>query len=501
MSGTDKTQTRPPIVVVMGHVDHGKTTLLDAIRNADVVSGEAGGITQHVGAYSVEHNGQQITFIDTPGHEAFSKIRERGARAADVAILIVAADDGIKPQTLEALEAIRAAEIPFIVAINKIDKEDANPERVKKELAEHDVLIEEWGGKIPSVLISAKEKQGFDDLLELVLIVGELEELAASASEAAEGVVVESHRDDRRGNTAVMLIQNGTLREGDFLLAGIAITKVKLMEDHLGNRIKEAGPSTPVRIVGFDVLPSVGAVFTVYPNKKALERAAKEAHAEERATAQGSGNDGEEKRHVLPVFVKGDVAGSKEALEDALRKISFSRLELKFLPGGVGDITEGDIKLVGTERDLISPLVIGLGVKATADALAAAERFEVIVETFDIIYKAVEWAEEMMRKSVPREVVEDEHGTLEVLKVFSSQDGKNIIGGKVIDGAIGEADECYLVRNEKRIAKGKIVNLETEKQKVNEVQKGALAGLAVKMEGRVVIGDHIVGFSKRELEA
>lgn len=492
-------QMRPPIVVVMGHVDHGKTTLLDTIRNADVVAKEAGGITQHVGAYSILHNDKKITFIDTPGHQAFGKIRQRGANAADVAILVVAADDGVKPQTLEAYESIKSAGIPFIVAINKMDKEDANPEKVKKELAEHDILIEEWGGKIPAVTISATKKTGLDDLLELVLLVGELEELSASAVVAAEGIVVESHRDERRGNTAVMILKNGTLREGDFLLVGSATTKIKLMEDHNGNRIREAGPSTPVHIIGFSALPIVGETFAVYPDKKSMEKAAKEKNAEENAPA--STQLISDKKYTLPIFVKGDVAGSKEALEDALKEFDFSRLEIKFLPGGVGEITEGDVKLVGTERDTISPIILGLGVKATVDARASAERFGVIVETFDIIYKAVEWAEEAMIKSVPREVVEDEHGTLEVLKVFSEKDGKSILGGKIIDGEIRGDDEVHLVRNEKRIGKGRIANLETDKQKVDVVEKGKLCGLAIRIDGRVVEGDLLVGFSKRELEA
>jgi len=499
MSDQKEQQTRPPIVVVMGHVDHGKTTLLDTIRNADVVGGEAGGITQHVGAYSVVHDNKKITFIDTPGHEAFGKIRQRGAHAADVAILVVAADDGVKPQTLEALESIKSAKIPFVVAINKIDVEGANPEKVKKELAEHDVLIEEWGGKIPAAAISAKNKTGIDDLLELVLLVGELEELSASAAGLADGVIVESHRDDQRGNTAVVLLKNGTLREGDFLLAGSATIKIKLMEDHKGERIREAGPSTPVRIIGFSSLPIVGTAFHVYENKKSLEKAAKENGLMENIPAATQKQT--EKQYILPIFVKGDVAGSKEALEDELRKFEFSRLELKFLPGGVGDITEGDIKLVGTDRDTISPIVLGLGVKVTPDALSAAERFDVVVKTFDIIYKAVEWAEEAMREAVPNEVVEDEHGTLEVLKVFSSQDGKSILGGKVIDGEIRADDEFHLVRNEKRISKGKIVNLEADKHKEEKVEKGKLCGLAARLDGRVVEGDTLTVFSKRQLDA
>jgi translation initiation factor IF-2 len=492
---SSNTQTRSPVIVVMGHIDHGKTTLLDAIRKANVVAREAGGITQHVGAYEIEHNGKKMTFLDTPGHEAFRAIRERGARAADIAILVVAAEDSLKPQSLEALKAIEEANIPFIVAANKIDKPEANIEKLKKDLAEHNVLVEDWGGQIPLVGISAKQQTNIEKLLEMVELMAAIAELKTDVSHAASGVVIESTLDARRGASATMIIQDGTLHEGDFVVAGGAMAKGRLIEDFLGNKITEAAASAPVRVVGFDVPPPVGAIFHAYVDKKEAEQAAKDSKkVVERADQEVVAD-----KVVMPIYLKADVAGSLEALESEIRKMDFNTVQLKIVGSGVGAVNESDVKAVANEKNAIEPLLLAFNVKIGADGVSAAERYSVRMGTFTIIYEALDWVRAMLAEIVPKQMTREELGRLDVLRVFRLERGSGVVGGKVIDGDIAKGKKFDVERKGKVIAKGVVDGVESDKQKVESVHKGQMCGLAVSGARDIMGGDVLVVFDEKEM--
>ncbi|MEK7660157.1 MAG: translation initiation factor IF-2 [Patescibacteria group bacterium] len=471
--------TRPPIVVVMGHIDHGKTTLLDRIRSANVAAREAGGITQHIGAYGVERAGKRITFIDTPGHEAFSKMRERGARVADVAILVVAADDGIKPQTLEALAAIKTANIPYIIALNKIDKPGANPDTVKTQLSEHEVFIEEWGGTVPLVAVSAKQGLHIEELLDMILLVAEMQELTADPSAQSTGVVIESHRDARRGNTATLLVRNGTLKVGDYVSAGDALTRVRIMESYRGDTVVSADPGTPVQVVGFDDVPVVGTAFQSCRTKTEAEDICAIA---ERMQKRGAvvGTASHDDISIIPILVKADADGSREVLEDAFAKLSFGSTQLKIVDTGVGDITEGDVKAVATDRsDTIGAMILGFNVKITADARFSAERFNVQVATFPIIYDALEWVEKTAKEMTPKKMRRVNKGVLEILKIFAEEKGSMVIGGKVIEGVVNKGDKFEAMHRGRIIGKGGVKTLQKDKVAVDTVGEGSLCGLSI----------------------
>ncbi|MFC1595134.1 translation initiation factor IF-2 [Patescibacteria group bacterium] len=503
MTSADQTSQkieRPTIVVVMGHVDHGKTKLLDVIRKTNVVEKESGGITQHVGAYEVVHNNKKITFIDTPGHVAFHKMRERGAKVADVAILVVAVDEGVKPQTIEALEAIRKENLPFIVALNKIDKSNADQERVKKELGEKDVVFEDWGGKVPSVAISAKGGINIDELLDTIILLGELEELKADPAAEAQGVVIESHLDPQRGNAATLLIQNGTIHKGECVVVENTISNVKILEDFTGKNIDEATFSAPVRVIGFDSLPAVGASFQSFRSKGEALKIKKGFTKSDLEVGRLNGNGAsvEENIVVVPILIKADTLGSHEALEDELEKMELEGIELKFLRGGAGDVGEDDIKKVCCEKDKQAGVVFAFRVKISKEAQDVSERLGVKIYSSEIIYEAVEWLKNESRSFLPKEALEKIKGELEVLKVFRENETKRIIGGKVISGKIMNGDAFSLVRKGNKIAKGEIVNLEVGKQKAGEVLEGSECGLMVDSPKKIEKGDVVTVFENLE---
>ena len=411
---------RPPVVVVMGHVDHGKSTLLDFIRKANVVAGEAGGITQHVAAYEVEREKdgakKRITFIDTPGHAAFQAIRARGANVADIAILVVAADDGVKAQTLEALQSIRDANVPFVVAINKIDKPNANIERTQASLAEQGVYLETLGGDVPWTAISAKTGTGVDELLDLILIVAEFRELRSDATRPAGGFVIEAHRDHKRGMAATLIITEGTLTTGMSVLAGGGISPVRIMHDAAGKNLKEATFSTPVTLIGFDQLPDVGVTFSTYKNKRDAE-AARPTIALSNKQAESTKDEAAD-HFALPIIVRADTTGSLEAIAHEVIKLGDERSSVRIVQSGIGDISENDTKaaLAGSTH----ALVFGFNVAADQAVQEYARRHEIRIEEFDIIYKLTERLQELMLEMRPRRSVEEVVGRARVLKSFNN---------------------------------------------------------------------------------
>lgn len=492
---SESTQTRSPVIVVMGHIDHGKTTLLDTIRKANIVAREAGGITQHVGAYEIEWNGKKMTFLDTPGHEAFHAIRERGAKVADIAILVVAAEDSLKPQSIEALNAIREANIPFIIAANKIDKPEANIEKLKKDLAEQNVLVEDWGGQVPLVGISAKQNTNIDKLLEIVELMAELGEYKTDPTLPATGVVIESTLDARRGASSTLVLLDGTLKSGDFVVAGGAMAKGRLIEDFLGNTITEARASTPVRVIGFDKVPPVGAIFHAYADKKSAEDAAKASSVVVTRDMQDTQID----KVVLPIYLKADVAGSLEALESEIRKMEFNTVQLKVVGGGVGPVNESDIKAVANEKKAIEPILLAFNVKIGADGTSAAERYGVRVGSFTIIYEALDWLRAALAEIVPKQMTREECGRLDVLRVFRLERGSGVVGGKVTEGDVIKGKKFDVDRKGRIVATGTIDGLESDKEKVESVHKGSLCGMAVSGARDIIAGDVLVIFDEKEM--
>lgn len=486
-AATSNTVVRHPVVVVLGHIDHGKTTLLDTIRKTNIVAKESGGITQHLGAYEITWNGKKITFLDTPGHETFSKMRERGARVADIGILVVAADDGVKPQTKEAYNAVKKAGIPFVVAINKIDKATADIERVKAQLAEMEILLEGWGGNVPFVGISAKEGKNIGELLDTVLLVAELEELKGDFTAPAEGVVIEAHLDSRRGPSAMLLVTQGTLSKGQFILCEEATAPVRIMEDSLGNAIDSAGISTPVTIAGFSKVPNVGAVFHTYAKKADMEAHLKTStHVRER----DADADAE-----IGILIKADTVGSHEALSDEIQKIVPKGISVKFFEGGVGDITEGDIKTLSASKKAI---VVGFHVKMRGGVADLAERFGVTLQTFDIVYEAIDWAKKELIALVPKSFLRDEIGKLIILKTFSATSAGRIIGGRVREGRITKDAKFDITRNGEKVASGTIVSLQRNKAAVPEVKEGEECGLLVQSPRAIEERDILVFYHERE---
>lgn len=462
---------RPPIVTIMGHVDHGKTTLLDAIRETRVVEGEAGGITQHIGAYQAKIKGKVITFLDTPGHEAFSAMRARGAKVTDVAILVVAADDGVKPQTKEALDLIKQAEVPFIVAINKMDKPDANPDRVKQELADLEVIPEDWGGDTVMVEISAKNKMNLDDLLEMILLVADVEELKANPTVEAIGTIIEQHKDPQRGVVATVLIQNGTLHIGDFVTVGKVAGTIRSMENFQAKKVDHAKPATPVQILGLNNLPEVGDILHVEKDKvrakEKINRLKKLAKSEKRSS--------EDRRGVkkLNIILKSDVQGSIEAIIDALDKIKSEKVALDIIDYSVGKVTESDIMLASSSGAKIFMF------RTTPSSIARVIAHEKKVEMheYTIIYELIDKIKAYLNSLIEEERVETVIGKLEVLALFRTEKGKMIVGGKVIDGKMKPDTKAILKRDEEVVGEGKITNLQIGPTETDQVTKGKECGI------------------------
>jgi translation initiation factor IF-2 len=494
---------KPPVVTVMGHVDHGKTSLLDRIRQANVQSGEAGGITQHIGAYQVESGGRKLTFIDTPGHEAFTEMRARGAKVTNVVILVVAADDGVMPQTDEAIEHARAAEVPLVVALNKIDVPNANPDRVYAELSDRDLVPEAYGGDTVTVLVSAKTGEGIDELLENVLIVAELEDLKANPNAPASGYVVESERDPGRGPVATLLVNRGTLHRGDTVLAGTAYGRVRAMLDYTGQRINEAGPGDPVEILGLSGVPEAGTRFEVMDHERTARDRAQQSEAALRRQELAQGGTrrtleellGEGGVQDLNLVVKADVAGSVEALKEALARLSTEEVRVNIVRSGVGAITDSDVML-GTAS---GGLVLGFNVRPTNTAKQVAEREGIEIRTYDVIYKAIEEIEAAMRGMLAPETQERETGSAEVRAIFRVPTVGVVAGCYVTSGEIFRNNRVRVVRDGTVVYEGNIASLRRFKDDVRSVRAGFECGVGVENFNDVKEGDVLEFFEVVEV--
>ncbi|AHY46699.1 IF-2: translation initiation factor IF-2 [Rubrobacter radiotolerans] len=485
---------KAPVVTVMGHVDHGKTSLLDRIRRADVQSGEAGGITQHIGAYQVTNeDGRKVTFIDTPGHEAFTEMRARGARVTDVVVLVVAADDGIMPQTDEAIEHSRAAGVPVVVAVNKIDVPNANVDRTLGELSERGLIPEVYGGETVTVQVSAKTGEGIDELLENILVVAELEDLKANPNAEASGYVIESERDPGRGPVATLLLSRGTLHKGDVVLAGTAYGRVRAMLDYNGKRIESAGPATPVEILGLSGVPEAGTRFEVVKHERIARSKAQQAEEALRRQELAEGGQrltldqllGQEGSSDLNLVVKADVAGSVEALKESLAKLSNDEVRVNVVRSGVGAITDSDVMLASAS----SGILLGFNVRPTNTAKQVAEREGVEIRTYDVIYKALEEIEDAMRGMLAPEEREEETGTAEVRELFRVPNVGVVAGCYVTSGEISRNDRVRVVRDGTVVYDGNIASLRRFKDDVRSVREGFECGVGVENFNDLKQGD------------
>ena len=485
---------RPPVVVVMGHIDHGKSTLLDYIRKSNVVDGEAGGITQNISAYEVIHKDEhgkdkKITFLDTPGHEAFSKMRERGALIADIAILVVSAEDGVKTQTIEAWKTIAESKIPCIVAINKIDKPGANIEKTKMELAENEIYLENYGGKIPFAEISAKTGTGIDNLLLLILILAEMENFTGDKDENACGQIIEANLDPKRGIEASLIIKNGSLKKGMIVATEDAVCSTKIIENFLGKTISEATFSSPIRLVGFNKMPKVGGEFKSFRNKNEALEYVKNAKAN--TNCEKISNLEDPNKKIIPIVIKADVSGTLEAIEKEISKIKNENTEFRVIQKGAGVISESDIKSVATCQDA---LIIGFNVKADRSAIDLAEKRGITISYFNIIYKVTEWLVEEMEKRRLKIETAETIGRAKILKAFSRTKERQILGGKVVEGKIALNSSVKILRREFEIGNGRIVNLEKNKNKTSTVEEGSEFGMMIESKIEVVEGDIIESF-------
>jgi translation initiation factor IF-2 len=507
---------RPPVVVVMGHIDHGKSTLLDYIRKTSVVEKEAGGITQHLGAYEVvlpqtnadaetttgvdnqrksapslseyQRAVRKVTFLDTPGHEAFKGIRGRGAAVADIGILVVSAEEGVKPQTVEALADIKKAGIPYIVAATKIDKPTANIERVKQSLAEHEVYVEGYGGDVPFAAISGKTGDGVDDLLDLILLVAELHNVSAVPGAPLSAYVIESNVDSKKGVFATLLIKEGTLKKGEILVAGDAFTPTRRIENFLGESIEKAEGGMPVSVAGWSSLPRVGGLCAVAKNKReaealiANEKSKKARRPTNTATTQITD------AALLPLIIKADTGSSLEAVEAEIRKQATNKITIKILSRGVGPISESDIKLALLDNQ---PVIVGFNVGIDAPAKGVVERGGISVQTFTVIYKLVEWVAELVKERTPKVTVVVVKAGAKILKIFSTEKDRQVLGGKVLQGKLGVGDEFNILRRGTNIGHGKIRELQKFKEKVSSASEGSEFGAFVSTSIEIMQGDAI----------
>ena len=502
----DNLQLRPPVVTVMGHVDHGKTSLLDAIREANVTATEAGGITQHIGAYQVEKNGKKITFLDTPGHAAFTAMRARGAKVTDIAILVVAADDGVMPQTVEAINHAKAAGVPIIVAVNKIDKPDANSDRVRQELTQYGLVVEQWGGDVISVDVSAVKQTGLEELLEMILLVAEVSELKANPDRLARGTVVEAELDKGRGPVATVLVQNGTLRVGDAVVVGSAHGRVRAMMDYMGKRVKKAGPSFPVEVLGLNDVPEAGDVLISVEDEKiaravADKRSNRKREEELKATTKLSLDDlfkhiQEGKIKDLPIIVKADVHGSVEALSQSLERLSNEEVKVTMVHGGVGAITETDIMLASASNAII----IGFNVRPDVNARKAAEIEKVDLRLYRVIYDAIEDIKAAMSGLLDPEYREVILGRVEVRKTFKVSKIGTIAGSYVLEGKITRDSGVRVIRDGIVIHEGKLDTLKRFKDDAKEVAQGYECGITLEKFNDFQEGDIIEAYTTEEIK-
>jgi translation initiation factor IF-2 len=483
--------TRSPIVVIMGHIDHGKSTLLDYIRSTNVVASEAGGITQHLSAYCVEHaikddTKKTITFLDTPGHEAFQKMRFRGADVADIAILIVSAEDGVKPQTLEALSCIKKANIPFIVAINKIDKPGADLARTQASLIENEIYIEGMGGNISWVAISAKSGQGVDELLDMLLLTAEISEFTTNNNTPAEGCVIEGKLDGKRGNIATLMLKNGVLKLGDVVVSGVSYAPVRIMEDWSGKSIKEAYASEPVGIIGWNTVPNVGDIFITVNSKKDAEKYI-EKHAIQKTIPA---------RHdstipCIPLLIKADVLGTIDAIVHELQKYTSDRIMVRIINTGVGPISSNDVQNVSATEHAI---IVGFNVTPDRGAIDLAERLGVEIKTFDIIYKLSEWLETAIKIRTPKKEEKIITGRAKILKHFSTQKNAHILGGRVEQGELSREQHVYIIRRDITLGTGILKNIQQLKSNVKVVNEGEF-GMQINSSVEIAPGDYIDAYT------
>ena len=493
-------QTRPPIVVILGHVDHGKTSILDFIRKSKVAEKESGGITQHIGAYQIGHGGKIITFIDTPGHEAFSAMRSRGAKVADIAILVVAAEEGVKPQTKEAIDIILRQNLPLIVAINKMDKPNALPDKVKKELADKGVLVESLGGQVPSVFTSPKTGLGMDELLEMILLLAEMNDFKGDGAKPAEGVVIESKMDPRRGVTATLLIKGGILNNKDIVAAESAFGQIKTMENFLGQTITAAGPSTPVLISGFDIVPPVGETWQVMTSlDEARQKVAVKGPQEKQKREPAEILNVAEGQKVFNFILKADVFGSLEAIREVIKSVPQEEVMLRVIKAEVGDVTEKDIQLAESAKAKI----YGFRVKNGVGIESLAERRGVKTSLSPIIYELIQTIRHDASRFLSPEVTKQKLGQLKILEVFKVTGSQQIIGGKVLSGKIERGVEVDIFRDKEFLGNGRITQLQQNKKSVSEVGKDRECGIMLESNELVEKSDVLEAYkeerTKREL--
>lgn len=489
-SATGEGETRPPVVAVMGHVDHGKTSLLDAITSSTVANGEAGGITQHISAYQVERKGRLITFLDTPGHEAFAAIREHGAHLTDVVIIVVAADDGIKPQTLEAIRFANKAGVKIVVAINKMDKEGANPDRVKQQLAEQNLLIEEWGGDTIAVEVSAKTNLNIDKLLDMVLLVADVEDLRAPANTPANGLIIEAHMEQGRGSVAVALVESGTLKKGDFVVAGASYAKIRNLESTLGKPIDKAGPSTPAVLTGFKSLPEFGDEFKVAANEKEARAAAADygtQRSQARATSDMTGSEliriinRANKVNELNIIIKADVQGSLTSVIDSLKSLDTDEVAVRIVGSGVGVITEGDLHLANTS----DAIIYGFNVQAPANIKQLASRDRTSIRMYSIIYELIDDVKVELTKLLPPEIIRTDLGRLVVKGIFKTTKTEVICGGEVTKGKLTIPARAKVLRDDEEIADVQVTALKRGPTEAKDIFEGEMCGVSFASTSRV----------------
>lgn len=489
----EKLKERPPVVVVLGHVDHGKSSLLEAIKDFKITLKESGGITQHIGAYEVEHQGKKITFVDTPGHEAFSAMRSRGAEVADIALLVIDAAQSIQPQTKEAIMAIKKSEIPMIVVLNKMDIPTADPEKIKRELSKIDIFVESMGGTIPSVKVSAKEKTGIKELLEIILLVADMQELKAEIDVPAEGFIIESYMDSLKGPVATAVVEKGILKKKAFIATDIALAKVKSMENSLGEPITEASPSQPAIILGFEKVPGVGEKFESYATiEQAMAKLKKE---EQKRELNVNVIDTDPDKKVLNIILKGDVFGSLEAIEGVLKNLPQDQVILRILKTEVGDINETDAKLA----DMSKAQIIGFRVKISPTVLQLLKNDtekKVRIKTFNIIYELIQEVRQGMEKSLDSELVYKELGKLKTSVVFWGEKKRQIVGGKITEGEFKKGLKLNVLRSDEKIGAGKIINLQRDKKDAEKLKKGDEAGILFEGDVKIEPKDILVVYTE-----
>lgn len=491
---TEKTKEieRPPVIVIMGHIDHGKSTLLDYIRESNTVDKEAGGITQHIAAYEVSRGDKRITFLDTPGHEAFQATRQRGSDVADIAILIVSAEDGVMPQTKEALECIKESGIPYVVAINKMDSNKADVEKTKNSLLENEVYLEGLGGQISYVPISAKTGEGVDDLLDTILLTAEIEEFTGDPAIPAEGIMVEANKDKQRGITGTIIVKNGTLKKGDFVACQNALSPVRAILDHNGDQLESASFSTPVSISGWTDLPEIGAEIRTFSSKKEAETFCKNCTKENTEVKIGGSTSN---IFSIPLIIKTDVSGTYDAIVHEIKKIKVDGVSFKVVDSSTGNIGEADMKIAAGTPGTI---VLGFGVKIDSQAEALRERDGIETKVFSVIYELAEYLEKVAKDRKPVVKVEQVTGRAKILRTFSSKKNHHVIGGKIKEGTLQKGEKVNILRRDEKIDEGVIKELQTQKIKTEEVREGDEFGMMIESKFDIAEGDYIEGFTMVE---